>query len=222
MRALAGCWLVACLLSIALAQQRECLLERPPSKAPLEESHPRLARVAGAGPHTPEQVKISSVLIVGDLPQARRELEVAPPGPILCLLQVHLAFAGPASYAVTWVTHPLEDVNLVEALVEAEEEQQQQQVPASRRLAAAGSGAAAAAAQQPHLGAAAEADAAQAAAGAQLGADSLERRKRKHRRRRKRTCKHVVRAAGRSVVQYGVKPGEYEHTGRCVWIRDGG
>lgn len=107
-------------------------------------------------------------------------------------LQLHLAFAGPASYAVTWVTHPLKDAALAAAIHEAaaDLEEPLATTAGSRQLAAAGGQ------QQAHLGAG--------------QADGLERR---HKRRRKHSCAHVVAAAARSVVQYGTASGEYTHTG---------
>ncbi|PSC71931.1 putative purple acid phosphatase 20 [Micractinium conductrix] len=118
--------------------------------------------------------------------------------------QVHLAFAGPSSYAVTWMTHPLDDPAAALAAEAALGETATSGGSgdaglASRRLAAA---TAAAAAAQLRLGA----DALEAGAAADA---SLERR---HRHRRRRGCRHVQAAAERSVVQYGLESGEYQHT----------
>lgn len=127
---------------------------------------------------------------------------------------MHLAFAGPSSYAVTWMTHPLDDPAAALAAEAALGETATSGGSgdaglASRRLAAA---TAAAAAAQLRLGA----DALEAGAAADA---SLERR---HRHRRRRGCRHVQAAAERSVVQYGLESGEYQHTGELCkrgWVK---
>ena len=119
-------------------------------------------------------------------------------------LQVHLAFAGPGAYAVSWATHPLDGLRL---LGEGEAAAAAGGLgAASRRLAAAG--AALEQQQEPHVGSAAAGDEEEADASEQLGRRHHRRHRRKH-----RTCEAVRKAAGRSVVQYGTEPGEYPHTG---------
>lgn len=103
------------------------------------------------------------------------------------LLQVHLAFAGPGAYAVTWVTYPLDSPRLEGS----GERQVVAAAGATRRLAAAP------ASQQQQLTAAA------------LDASS------KVERRRRDRCGPVVQAGGKSVVQYGTESGDYQHTGAC-------
>lgn len=100
---------------------------------------------------------------------------------------MHLAFAGPGAYAVTWVTYPLDSPRLEGTAGE----QPAAGVAATRRLAAAP------VAQQQQLTAAA------------LDAGS------KVDRRRKDRCGPVVQAGGKSVVQYGTESGNYLHTGGC-------
>lgn len=98
---------------------------------------------------------------------------------------MHLAFAGPGAYAVTWVTYPLDSPRLEGTAGE----QAAAGVAATRRLAAAP------VTQQQQLMAAA------------LGAGG------KVDRRRKDRCGPVVQAGGKSVVQYGTESGNYLHTG---------
>lgn len=186
-----ACALLLAAHCVAAQSSPSGLYARPPSRPPLGESHPRLARSPDANSHAPEQVGAIAGRVVRsrgppgsgagpcELPLAadRRPpwLGARPTGPPP--LQVHLAFAGPGAYAVTWVTYPL-DSSLDAAAAGA----QPQAAPASRRLAAAAS----AVAQQEQ----------------QLG-----------RRRRHDLCAPVVGAAGRSMVQYGSSPGDYSHTG---------
>ncbi|EFN53998.1 expressed protein [Chlorella variabilis] len=187
-----------------------CMYQRPPAQPQLHLDHPRLARPASAGPHTPEQASYP--------------------------LAVHLAFAGPGGYAVTWLTHPMDEAGLAAAAEEAVDE-------ADAAAAAAGGGAVAdgpaaggeepylaAAGPQPHLEAQKAAAAAEANADAATGEEGEEeggdkgseagaanrkkhKKKKKHRRKRRR-CSHVVAAGGRSVVQYGMQPGDYPFTGK--------
>ncbi|PRW05763.1 Purple acid phosphatase 18 [Chlorella sorokiniana] len=98
--------------------------------------------------------------------------------------QVHLAFAGPGAYAVTWVTYPLDRPRLDSSA----EQQAGAAAGTARRLAAAPGS------QQQQLMAAAS-DA----------AGRLDRR-------RKDRCAPVVQAGGKSVVQYGTASGDYQHT----------
>jgi hypothetical protein len=127
-------------------------------------------------------------------------------------VQVHLAFAGPGAYAVTWITNPLNDARLAAAADE---------LPPT--AAADTTGAAdgeepflASAGPQPHLEAqqAVEAAAALAEQGdEEADGGAANKHGRKRRKRQRRACRHVVAAAGRSVVQYGLNPGDYTFTG---------
>ncbi|KAL4856311.1 Purple acid phosphatase 18 [Chlorella vulgaris] len=133
---------------------------------------------------------------------------------------VHLSFAGPGAYAVTWVTHPLDDDSLAAADVSAAAGAAA--VAETHTSAAGDEPYLASAGPQPHLVAQhrqAAADAAGLEAGSLEGADAVDataakhkhKHKHKHRKRR-RSCVDVENAGTRSVVQYGIKEGDYTFT----------
>jgi hypothetical protein len=136
--------------------------------------------------------------------------------------QVHLSFAGPGAYAVTWVTHPLDDDSLAAADVSAGAGAAAVAEP--HTSAASDEPYLASAGPQPHLAAQhrqAAADAAGLEAGSLEGADAVDataaNRKHKHKhRKRRRSCVDVENAGTRSVVQYGIKEGDYTFTG--AWV----
>ena len=119
-------------------------------------------------------------------------------------LQINLAFAGPGAYAISWVTYPQQDPDLVGA-----------------EMAAAAVADAAAAVELEPTASAAAASGTAAAAGRKLSAAQQQQQDRQQQQKQQRLgrhhrrpkCKHVQRAGVRSVVQYGTEPGEYRFTG---------
>lgn len=200
---LAACAPAAGLQTPSCIGDSGCLYQRPPALPQLDESHPRLARRPDAGPHSPEQAS-GTAHVTSKWTAPRFSGVRARTLP----LQVHLAFAGPGAYAVTWITNPLDDAELAEA---AGWEMAAAATPPTPTGAGGEPPYLAAAGPQPHLEA--QAAAAEAAAEGQAGAANRHKKHHHKKKKKRRGCPHVVAAAGRSVVQYGLEPGDYRHTG---------